>query len=107
MLFGRRKKREPGVWFDPAEELARLPTPRTPEYERRLVAGDLAFPCYDPEAAKVDVVVVAEGLARYKDLRTPFYGHVRDLLREGGLKSELGRATAAEAGTKIAAEPKP
>lgn len=42
-MFGGRKKPEPGVWFDLAERLARLPEPRTREYERRLVGSTRVY----------------------------------------------------------------
>lgn len=103
MFFGARKKRQPGVWFDTADP-AFFPEPGTPEYGRKLIAGDLAVASYDPEQDKVEVAV-AQGLERYKELRTRFYGYVRTVIQEEGLKRELGKAKAAEIEQRAKAYP--
>ena len=55
----------------------------------------MALACFDPPKEQVSILTV-DGLDRYKDLRTPFYGYIRGLLREEGLKQELGKKKAAE-----------
>lgn len=95
MLFSVKKRRQPGVWFDPEDHVALFPPAGTPEYHDKLVAGDLTAAFFDPEKDRVEMPV-DDTTARYKDLRTPFYGYVRNLIRELNLKEALGRAKAKE-----------
>lgn len=88
----RNPLREPGVWSVPD----RFPCPSDPGFEERLVRGDLAAICYDPLNERVVVLADRERLRRYRDLRTPFFGHVRAIIRRTGVKDELGRAKATE-----------